>query len=186
MALEPGRPSFSLSHVPATERLNELEFYFPIHRVSPALIASGLGEFAHSPDFAAQLQRLNFKPTGGFLKGFIDLVFRFEDRFYIVDWKSNWLGNRVEDYHRAAMEREMSAKYYQLQYLLYTVALHQYLALRLPGYDYERHFGGVLYLFIRGIDPSRPELGVYRDRPSQALIEQLSRALRMPAENPTA
>ena len=80
----------------------------------------------------------------------------------------------------------MSAKYYQLQYLLYTVALHQYLALRLPSYDYERHFGGVLYLFIRGIDPSRPELGVYRDRPSQALIEQLSRALRMPTDNPTA
>ena len=186
VALDPRRPDFNLARIPHHERLNELEFFFPIHRVSPALVASGLGDFATSPDFAAQLQRLNFKPTGGFLKGFIDLVFRHEDRFYIVDWKSNWLGNRVEEYHHTAMAREMSAKYYQLQYLLYTVALHQYLALRLPGYDYEQHFGGALYLFIRGIDPSRPELGVYRDRPSQTLIEQLSHALRMPAENPTA
>ena len=49
-------------------------------------------------EFAAKLERLNFDPVGGFLKGFIDLVFRFEDRFYLVDWKSNHLGNRVEDY----------------------------------------------------------------------------------------
>jgi len=111
------------------------------------------------------------------MKGYIDLVLRFEQRFYVVDWKSNWLGNRSEDYGPGALAREMSENFYALQYHLYTVALHQYLSLRQPAYDYEKHFGGVFYLFLRGIDPARPELGVYRDRPSPELIRRLSERL---------
>lgn len=176
--LEPDQSTLALRRIPRVDRLAELEFFFPIQRIAPALLAGGLTEFASLPDFAAQLRRLNFHASEGFLKGFIDLVFQYEGRFYIVDWKSNWLGNRAEDYHRVALEREMTAKLYPLQYLLYTVALHQYLTLRLPGYDYSTHFGGVLYLFLRGIDPARPELGVYRDKPEHDLIQQLSHALQ--------
>jgi exodeoxyribonuclease V beta subunit len=169
--LDPVRPDFTLSRVTLAERLNELEFYFPTSQLSPALLAAG---FAATPHSTAWLERLNFKPAGGFVKGFIDLVFRFDGRFYIVDWKSNWLGGRPEDYGRAAVMDEMAEHFYPLQYHLYTVALHQYLALRLPDYDYEKHFGGVFYLFVRGMDPARPELGVHRDRPSAELIEKLS------------
>ena len=172
--LDPARPDFTLSRVPWAERLNELEFYFPVNQLSPASLAGRFGGFARTADFTARLERLNFKPAGGFVKGFIDLVFRFDGRFYIVDWKSNWLGNRTEDYGPAALAREMEEHFYPLQYHLYAVALHQYLALRLPDYDYEKHFGGVIYLFIRGMDPARPELGVHRDRPPAALIEKLS------------
>jgi exodeoxyribonuclease V beta subunit len=125
----------------------------------------------------AQLGRLAFDPIQGFLKGFIDLVFQFEDRFYLVDWKSNWLGNRLEDYSPEAVRGEMLRQHYFIQYHLYTVALHKYLALRLPGYDYERHFGGVIYLFLRGLDPAHPERGAYRDRPSRSAVEQLSALL---------
>ena len=60
---------------------------------------------------------------------------------------------------------------------LYTAAVHKYLALRLPGYDYERHFGGVIYLFLRGLDPAHPERGTYRDRPSRSAVEQISALL---------
>jgi exodeoxyribonuclease V beta subunit len=169
--LDPVRPDFTLSRVTLAERLNELEFYFPTSQLSPALLEAG---FAATPHSTAWLERLNFKPAGGFVKGFIDLVFRFDGRFYIVDWKSNWLGGRPEDYSQAAVVHEMAEHFYPLQYHLYTVALHQYLALRLPDYDYEKHFGGVFYLFVRGMDPARPELGVHRDRPPAELIEKLS------------
>jgi len=172
--LDPARPDFTLSRVPPPERLNELEFYFPVNQLSPALLAGGFAGLAGAADLSSRLDRLGFKPAGGFVKGFIDLVFRFEGRFYIVDWKSNWLGHRAEDYGPSALAREMAGHLYSLQYHLYTVALHQYLALRLPGYDYEKHFGSVFYLFIRGIDPARSELGVYRDRPPAKLVEALS------------
>ncbi|MFM1770068.1 MAG: helicase/exodeoxyribonuclease beta subunit, partial [Verrucomicrobiota bacterium] len=100
-----------------------------------------------------------------------------DGRFYIVDWKSNWLGNRAEDYHAAALRQAMDHRFYGLQYHLYALALHEYLTLRLPGYDAETHFGGVYYLFLRGMDPARPELGVFRDRPSPAVLENLRRAI---------
>lgn len=111
-------------------------------------------------DFLERLRRIDFQPAAGFVKGYIDLVVRLDERFYIVDWKSNWLGNQIEDYGATALEREMAAKLYPLQYHLYTVALHRHLALRLPGYDYEKHFGGVRYIFLRGVDPNHPQFGI--------------------------
>ena len=71
----------------------------------------------------------------------------------------------------------MEKEFYFFQYHIYTVALNQYLRLRLPDYDYDEHFGGIFYIFIRGIEPkSGPEFGVYRDRPSKAFIQELSEA----------
>jgi exodeoxyribonuclease V beta subunit len=183
--LDPARPEFTLSRVPPAERLNELEFYFPVHQLSPVLLASGFAGLSGAADISSRLECLGFKPAGGFVKGFIDLVFRFDGRFYIVDWKSNWLGHRAEDYGPPALEREMAGYCYPLQYHLYTVALHQYLALRLPDYDYEKHFGGVFYLFVRGVDPKRPELGVYRDRPAAERIRKLSALLLPKCEGTT-
>jgi exodeoxyribonuclease V beta subunit len=176
-ALAIDRPDFNLAQIPATERLNELEFYFPVQGISPARLHDFLGKSGWSSAVPVQLGRLAFDPIKGFLKGFIDLVFRFDNKFYVVDWKSNWLGNRVEDYSPAAIKDEMRRHHYFVQYHLYTVALHKYLSLRVPGYEYEKQFGGVIYLFLRGLDPARPEYGVYRDRPSLDCVEQLSALL---------
>jgi len=175
--LVPDRKDFTLSRIAASDRLSELEFYFPVQSVSPARLQELLGKLGWSPSVPAQLGRLAFDPIQGFLKGFIDLVFRFEDRFYVVDWKSNWLGNRMEDYSPEAIKDEMRRQHYFIQYHLYTLALHKYLALRVPDYDYERHFGGVIYLFLRGIDPARPERGAYRDHPPRSTVDQLSALL---------
>jgi exodeoxyribonuclease V beta subunit len=72
----------------------------------------------------------------------------------------------------------MHREFYVLQYTLYCVALHRYLGFRLSGYGYERHFGGVFYLFLRGVDSTRgPTFGIYRDRPSSELVTELSRCL---------
>jgi len=120
---------------------------------------------------------LEFEAVNGFVKGYLDLALRWDGRFYIVDWKSNWLGAQVEDYRPEALARVMARQFYTLQYHLYTVALHRYLQMRLPGYEYERHFGGVRYLFLRGLDPARPELGVFGDRPAAAWVTKLSASL---------
>ena len=124
--------------------------------------------------FPEHLGRLNFHPTRGFMRGFVDLVFRYGGRFYLVDWKSNHLGNSIEDYHQEALVQAMLRDYYLLQYHLYTVALDRYLALRLPDYHYDRDFGGIFYIFLRGVDPvAGARYGVYRDRPPQELIAAL-------------
>ncbi|MEO7319315.1 MAG: PD-(D/E)XK nuclease family protein, partial [Chthoniobacteraceae bacterium] len=148
-------PGLQLSAVSKSSRLNELEFHLPVGRLDPRRLAEVLGE------------PLSFTAFSGFLKGFIDLVFEHDRRFYIIDWKSNWLGATTNDYTPEAIAVEMRRHHYPLQYQLYCVALHRYLAQRLgAGYDHAQHFGGVFYLFLRGLDPARPELGILRDRPT--------------------
>lgn len=113
------------------------------------------------------------------MKGFIDLVFEWQGRLFIVDYKSNYLGKRVEDYGPTVLAKAIAESSYDLQYYIYTVTLHRYLMKRLQdNYDYDRYFGGVFYLFIRGMKPERgPKSGVYFDRPSKERIEALDRRL---------
>jgi exodeoxyribonuclease V beta subunit len=173
--LEPGRQDFSLSRVATEDRLNELEFYFPLKPVTPADLGKiEMKAGINAAGVTARLGRLEFAPVRGYMKGFMDLVFRFGGRFYLVDWKSNFLGSNVKDYDGPGMEAAMAESLYTLQYRLYTLALHQYLKVKQRGYDYEKHFGGVYYIFLRGVDPEKgSHFGVFRDRPTKALIEEL-------------
>jgi exodeoxyribonuclease V beta subunit len=172
-----GRGNFTLSAITLRDRLSELEFYYPLKSITPAGLRQifarhGGGDIP--AEFPDRIEELNFLPAKGFMRGFIDLVFQFEGRFYIVDWKSNLLGSRIESYGREALAAEMEEKFYILQSHLYTVAVNQYLKVRVPGYDYEKHFGGVIYLFLRGIAPEHgSEFGVYRSVPNKELIEGL-------------
>lgn len=175
--LIPGNMGFTLSHVQNEDRLNELEFYFPLKFITPGDLQNIFETFPDpglSERFPEQIEQLDFSPVKGFMKGFIDMVFRFQDRFFLVDWKSNFLGRKVEDYGREALATAMKKEFYILQYHIYAVALHQYLHLRVPDYSYESHFGGVYYIFLRGVDPGRgPDFGLYGDRPPWELINQL-------------
>jgi exodeoxyribonuclease V beta subunit len=110
------------------------------------------------------------------LKGFIDLVFEHQGRYYILDWKSNHLGDEAAAYTPDALQQAMLEHRYDLQYQIYALALHRFLQSRIAGYRYEEHFGGVYYLFLRGIDPkasSEQGCGIFYTRPSQQLIEEL-------------
>lgn len=107
------------------------------------------------------------------LKGFIDLVFRWQGKYYLLDYKSNWLGDSHAAYTPEAMAQAMIGHRYDLQYQLYTLALHRYLQHRLPDYDYQRHFGGVFYLFLRGMDGSSPDNGIFTTRPAEAFVEEI-------------
>jgi len=174
--LDRERPGLSLSQIGPRDRINEMEFYYPLNPVSAdtlkELFKSGTDGLV-TGDASFHPARLDFKPTRGFMKGFMDLVFRFGDQYYLVDWKSNFLGCRIEDYDQRALESVMNAEYYVLQYLIYTVALDRYLSLRVPDYKYENHFGGVFYLFVRGIDMERgPEFGIYHAKPSSEWVHE--------------
>jgi exodeoxyribonuclease V beta subunit len=164
---------FTLARVRHSQRLNEMEFYFP----TGALDAERLLHLVRDPKKSPAMKRVAPPRVEGFLKGFIDLVFQFGGRFYIVDWKSNSLGNRAEDYNAAAMQQEIVERGYDLQYHIYTVALDKYLRARLADYDYEKHFGGVRYIFLRGLAPEKPELGIFYDCPSAGKIAALSALL---------
>jgi exodeoxyribonuclease V beta subunit len=172
-----GKENFTFSQIAKANCLAELEFHFPIAHVTPGTLA---GHFAkhHRQEIGAgwpkKMEKLEFNPTRGFLKGFIDLVFQHDGKFYIVDWKSNWLGAEAAAYHSKAIHAEMLKHCYFLQYHLYSVALHRYLGLRLPGYDFEKHFGGVFYIFVRGAEPKLPASGIFTNRPSREMVEGLS------------
>jgi exodeoxyribonuclease V beta subunit len=161
-------------------RLDELEFTYPLARFD----AEGLRAILQAHDFAGgvfadAVSALDFRTAHGFMRGFIDVVFEADGRWWLADYKSNWLGPTHDDYAAAGLPAVMARESYWLQYLVYTVVLHRLLGLRLPDYDYDRHVGGVLYLFLRGMDPERGHAcGVFHDRPSRALIEALDAWIR--------
>ncbi len=158
----------SLSQLSAREKQVEMEFYLPI---SQPLMASQLDALIRQYDpLSAGCPALDFMQVRGMLKGFIDLVFRHQGRYYLLDYKSNWLGEDSSAYTQQAMASAMQAHRYDLQYQLYTLALHRYLRHRIADYDYERHFGGVIYLFLRGVDRENPQQGIYATRPDGGLI----------------
>ena len=157
-----------LAQVPPARRLVELEFDLPV----PSLGATALAQALRQHGYASPM--LTFSQLRGHLRGFIDLVFEHAGRFYVLDWKSNHLGDTPADYGPPSLARAMDRQGYHLQYLLYCVALHRTLAQRLPDYDFEAHFGGVLYLFVRGVRPHWPGCGVFAHRPALATLQQLS------------
>ena len=161
----------SLSQLSAREKQVEMEFYLPI---SQPLIAENLDALIRQFDpLSAGCPPLEFTQVRGMLKGFIDLVFRHNGRYYLLDYKSNWLGENSAAYTPEAMAAAMQAHRYDLQYQLYTLALHRYLRHRIADYDYERHFGGVIYLFLRGVDSKQPQQGIYTTRPAGELITRM-------------
>ena len=159
-------------------RMDELTFYYPIARLEPRRLAALLVEHGHGGAIRGRIEELTFDPVQGFMTGSMDLVFEIDGRYYLADYKSNWLGGDPDAYRADRLSRVMSREAYDLQYLVYTVALHRYLAQRVAGYEYARHFGGVFYLFVRGMDPARgADCGVFRDRPSPSLVAALDRYL---------
>jgi exodeoxyribonuclease V beta subunit len=204
--LGPLTGELTLRRLTLADRLAELEFELPLdggdERGRPA---SGvrLGDVAellreHLPDgdpvrgYADRLDlpALGDQPLRGYLNGFIDLTLRVGGRYFVCDYKTNWLGTgspadpgfvlRAHDYAPTALADAMGHSDYPLQALLYSLVLHRYLRWRQPGYDPEQHLGGVLYLYLRGMcGPDTPVVdghpcGVFSWRPPAALVTALS------------
>jgi exodeoxyribonuclease V beta subunit len=158
----------ALAALAAGDYQSEMEFLFAAHGVNTRALDQVVTA-AVMP--GKKRPRLRETTVNGMLKGFIDLVFCFEGRYYVLDYKSNYLGENERAYGKKALDQAMCEHRYDLQYVLYTLALHRLLKARLDGYDYGRDLGGVVYLFLRGVTSAGQ--GVYRDKPPLALIEQL-------------
>nr|WP_320011586.1 exodeoxyribonuclease V subunit beta [uncultured Desulfobulbus sp.] len=159
-----------LRQLTAKARINELNFLFPLEQVQVARFNDLLHQVGFTP------LALSASTLQGLMKGFIDLVFRHQGRYCIVDYKSNYLGASLGDYGPDSLLACMESHQYHLQLLIYTIALHRFLKTRVRAYDYDEHIGHVYYLFLRGMSPDGPpESGVYSYRPTRELVEALDR-----------
>jgi len=146
----------------------ELEFLFPAHQVRVAEMDTLIRQHIHPQH---PRPRLEADTLNGMLKGFIDLVFEHDGKYYVLDYKSNWLGVDDSAYTLDAMTDAVLEKRYEVQYVLYLLALHRLLKSRLPDYDPDQHLGGAVYVFLRGLQG--PAAGTVFDRPATGLIEAL-------------
>ena len=169
--------SVCLADVAPDARLAEMEFHFGMDRADPAAWLALMQQYGY------QQHRRDFVRLGsalrGLMTGFIDLVFLHDGQWWAVDYKTNHLGARREDYAPERLPAALAHHDYDLQYLIYTLALHRWLKqVRGAAYDYARDFGGVRYLFVRGMDETGR--GVFADRPPQALVEAMDALLAAP------
>ncbi len=174
---------FALKDIPLAARRSELGFDFALRQEGGQTALNALYAVldkhwqppARDEDFLEVLKGRQSKLPLGYMNGFIDLVFMHKGRFYIVDWKSNRLDGVVANFATAGLKREMTRHLYYLQYMIYAVALNAFLLQRLNNYSFEKHFGGVFYFFLRGVDESGR--GVFHDPLSRDLVEGISREL---------
>ncbi len=186
-----GLGDLCLNQLHEKRRIHELSFDLPIAHQGNVLRSLDLARaFQLDPmarfgeTYAKQISHLGVS-SRGFLTGSIDLVFTdsedlAEARWWVADWKSNWIGRRNPDgqvaacgplyYDERGMEQQMLIHHYPLQAHLYLVALHRFLRWRLPSYEPERHLGGYVYVFLRGVPGSKAMAGSSLDQPVPGLI----------------
>ena len=179
----PDGTSFTLREIGGQDRFSEWEFDFSSAAAASTTVA--IAEILRNEwkgdvskmAFLKELEGWNSPIPKGYLKGFLDLVFRKDGYYYVVDWKSNSLTRRAADFMEEGITAEMASAGYFFQYLLYSAVLHRFLKETLgSGYFWERSFGGIRYYFLRGI-PYNGEKAVFCDRPGEALLEKLCAAL---------
>ena len=187
----------TLSDLSLPQTLREAEFYFPMneskwselkhilfeHRKSVAkqLALDNSGESAtilsiSEPIPAEPVPSLMMSALEGMMHGFIDLIFTYEGKYYVADYKSTWLGDSVSHYMPQALNANNQHHLYDLQYLIYCLALHRYLKNAIVDYTPEAHFGGVYYLYLRGMHPSNTNgEGVFFTPIDSATLQALDR-----------
>ncbi|MFT6924969.1 MAG: exodeoxyribonuclease V beta subunit [Psychromonas sp.] len=161
----------TLGDLSAQQKKVEMQFFIPMQEVQAHEVNKLLQKY---DPLSARAGELQFRTVQGFLKGFIDLTFEKDGKYYVLDYKSNHLGDALQDYNQTKMEAALIEHRYDFQYQLYTLALHRLLKSRLADYDYETHIGGVFYTFLRGMQ-GEAEYGVYFVKPSFKLIDGLDK-----------
>ena len=163
--------SFTLRDVDSAKKVSELEFDIPVSRLSA-------GELAEMPvSDGVEVLAKDLNDVQGLLNGFVDLFFEHGGKYYVLDWKSNYLGDKLEDYQGDGLLEAMNSNNYHLQYLLYTFAIDKFLNRKVEGYEYEKHFGGVIYLFLRGARQGESS-GIYIARPEIGQLKHIGNCIK--------
>jgi len=168
---------FSLSLLTKQKTLRESEFYYPMCSASTRKLTEILSN--HRKKFSLSSEEATvrlpaYQQLKGMMHGFIDLIFEHDNKYYICDYKSSHLGNEFEDYNFQAMKDNIEKNHYDLQYLIYALALHRYLNYSLDNYDIATHFGGAYYLYLRGMSDDKKHQGCgvyYRNISVEELVE---------------
>jgi exodeoxyribonuclease V beta subunit len=161
--------TFALTDVGRNKRISEFEFDFNVGSfVNTAIEELSNNEAKFLVGYEEQLE--------GMMNGKIDLIFEYAGKYYILDWKSNFLGDSLSWYNTNSLRNTMNDGNYHLQYLIYTLALKKYLTVKLQGFDYESQFGGVAYMFLRGLRKNQ-ESGIFSCVPPLEQIEKLENIL---------
>ena len=158
----------SLSQVAPNDMLREMEFYMPVSEPELKEIQGVIRNGKAGKEFN--------KLSRNYLTGFIDLVVRQNGKYYILDYKSNYLGDSIEAYHPDVLKNEILQSGYDIQYHLYISALVKYLKHRDSAFSYSAGFGGVYYLFVRGMEPEAAS-GIFFDKPKEETIQKLQKLL---------
>ncbi|MCU7799188.1 MAG: exodeoxyribonuclease V subunit beta [gamma proteobacterium symbiont of Lucinoma myriamae] len=175
---EPDNNGLKLNELSWSQTLRESEFYFPMEQVKPGALGALLAKHRQQRDSLSEknqpslIQLPGNQALQGMMHGFIDLIFEWQGKYYIADYKSSHLGEQLDCYQYEALEKNVRDNYYDLQYLLYSLALHRYLKNRLSDYDPQEHFGGIYYLYLRGMSPDS-KTGVFNADISPELLDEL-------------
>ncbi|MBD3767863.1 MAG: PD-(D/E)XK nuclease family protein [Gammaproteobacteria bacterium] len=161
-------PSLSLSQLNQGAFCCEMGFTLPLSQTHSQAIDDCVSAMVLA---GVARPKLSYQRLGGLLTGFMDLIFEYEGRYYVLDYKTNKLMQGYDDW---SCQQAILSHRYDVQAMLYVLALHRYLSTRLVHYDYDRHMGGAIYWFIRGADPQQPQQGIWQCKPSLVELENLS------------
>lgn len=170
----------TLASLKFNARVRELEFHLFLQneRIDGDAIVKRLAE--------ANISVPNFNKTYAirYLKGFIDLVYEHDGQFYVADYKSNYLGDSIANYTVSAMQDSMTHSGYWLQATLYMVAMHRYLKVRKADYQIEKHLGGAVYLYLRGMSAATDQTGIVHWQPDPQLVLDVDELLGKTGSSP--
>lgn len=175
-----------LSNLKALDCARELDYFLPCKDFKVRVLNGICHDFYESEVKAFELtsipelpdlKKSNFK---GFMNGSLDLVAKFVTetgpKFYMIDYKSNYLGNSYSRYTQQKILKSIFESRYDVQILFYSLALYRFLKTSLPNFSYENDFGGVMYLYLRGMNSfDARSSGQFYVKPSEALIERLDK-----------
>jgi exodeoxyribonuclease V beta subunit len=160
-----------LSSLKKGEYVAEMEFQMSAKPFTAEALAEIFARHGEE-DYAKAASTLSFETVNGFINGFADLIFSQNGRYYVLDWKSNHLGNGTSAYSNERMHAEMLGSHYYLQMYIYTLALDRHLSRYMQGYSYQKHIGGGIYVFMRGVHAEGDE-GLYFHRPNEKVIRDM-------------
>lgn len=165
-----------LKDISKESMVSELEFHFPASSISMKKIARLFEKYPElygNESFPAKLAELQCSVTSGFMHGYADMIFESEGKYYIIDWKTNHLGTSTEDYCQERLMNAMEESFYILQYSVYLAALIRFLRSKIADFSFEKHIGGIFYIFLRGISKEKPGNGVFYCLPPEGFLEEI-------------
>jgi len=173
-----------LKNIPSADTLHEMEFYFPAHNINLHDISTVFTQQAGGNKLENKIaESLKGDPdiqSTGFMKGYVDFIFRHKNKYYIIDWKTNYLGSTASDYSYDFLVDAICDSLYFLQYHIYIVALILHLRQYIPDLSYDEHFGGVYYIFLRGLnDNEHNQNGIFYHKPSEQTIANLMKCFKI-------